>query len=145
MLFVSLALGPARVVLPPGEIKSLDFDEELIVLFVALMICNLLIAVPCIWGAFLRARVLLPLALAWPVYCLILTAIEYGVLVALIGPGGDGAALGIYVSNVCQCAAVFGTLLIFRALGFRLLRVPSPRGRRKEKEQHAAAGQSPFD
>ena len=50
----------------------------------------------------------------------------------LIGspPPGQGmeAALVFYLLNLSQCAAVLGTLLIFRAIGFRLVRMPALRG-----------------
>jgi hypothetical protein len=102
-----------------------------------LVVVNLLVAVPCIWGAFARVSIIVPLALAWLVYCAIITAIEFGVLVSIFGPGPpEEVPYWIYVLNVSQCATVFGTLLILRALGFRLVRVPSRRAQ--------ADGQSPF-
>jgi len=38
-------------------------------------------------------------------------------------------AVLFYVLNLAQCAAVPGTLLIFWAIGFRLVRMPAPRHR----------------
>ncbi len=140
MLFVSIALAPGRAVLPPGDLRDLELDEEVLALIPVAIGCNLVIAVPCIWGAFLSRRILVPLAFGWVVYCAILTAVEYGTLVALLGPPGkDETPLLMYLGNLSQCSAVFGTLLVFRALGFRLLRVPSRRRRKREKDRTTAS------
>lgn len=137
MLFVSLALAPGRVVLPPGDLADLNLEYEMFVVLAALVACNLVIAVPCIWGAFARTEILIPLALGWLGYCIVITTLEYGALTSILGPAGDDdTLLSMYLINVAQCATVFGTLLIFRAIGFRLVRVPSGRGRE--------VGQSPF-
>ncbi len=128
MLFVSLALAPGRVVLPPGDLSNIRLEYEMFAMLSALVVCNLLIAVPCIWGAFARVAIIIPLALGWLVYCAVVTAIEFSVLASIFGPVPRGEIPYLmYVLNVSQCATVFATLLIFRALGFRLLRVPSRR------------------
>jgi hypothetical protein len=137
ILFVSIALAPGRVVLPQGDLTNLRLDYEMFAVLALLVVCNLLIAVPCIWGAFARATIIIPLALGWIVYCVVVTAVEYNVLGAILGPGPpEEMPYLMYVLNVSQCATVFGTLLILRALGFHLLRVPSRRAQ--------ATGQSPF-
>lgn len=124
MVFLSLALAPLRFVLPPGEVERLHLDRELWVLVPAAAVCNLLITVPCIWGAFIKAEYFLPLGGGWLVYCGLLSAIELGVLTVFLGPPGESEAIAmIFVFNATQCAVVLGTLLVFRALGFRLLRV----------------------
>jgi len=137
MLFVSLALAPGRLVLPPGDLADLDLEFEMFAMLAALVACNLLIAVPCIWGAFARATILVPLAFGWLIYCGGVTVLEFVVLVSIFGPvPRDEMPILMYLLNVTQCGTVFGTLLLFRALGFRLVRVPSGRARE--------AGQSPF-
>jgi hypothetical protein len=131
MVFLSLALAPARLVLPAGDIESLRLEPQLWVLLPAVALCNLLITVPCIWGAFLDAKRLVPLAFGWLFYCGILSAFELGMLSLILGPPGDDEAMiYMYLFNFAQCVTVFGTLLIFRALGFRLLREP-----RRSKER----------
>jgi hypothetical protein len=128
MVFLSLALAPARFVLPSGEIERIHIERELWVLIPAAAICNLLITVPCIWGAFMKARYLAPLSLVWLAYCGVLSGIELGVLTMFLGPPGEPDAIAmIFVFNATQCAVVLGTLLIFRALGFRLLRATKKR------------------
>jgi hypothetical protein len=126
MVFLSLALAPARLVLPAGDsTETLYLDNELWVLLPAVAICNLLITVPCIWGAFLDAKRLVPLAFGWLFCCGVLSAVELGVLSVFLGPPNEVEVIVyMYLFNASQCAVVFGTLLIFRALGFRLLREP---------------------
>jgi hypothetical protein len=137
MLFVSLALAPGRVVLPSGDLANLRLEFEMFALLAVLVVCNLLIAVPCIWGAFARVTTIIPLAFGWLVYCAVVTAIEFSIFQSIFGPGPpEEIPYLVYVLNVSQCATVFGALLILRALGFRLLRVPSRRAQ--------ATGQSPF-
>jgi hypothetical protein len=139
MVFVSIGLAPGRVILPPGDFRNVHLDYVLFVVLSAVVVCNLLVAVPCIWGAFARKTMLVPLAMGWLVYCAVVTAIEFGVLVAVLGPPGvsvSDALFLFYLLNVSQCLTVFATLLVFRGRGFRLLRVPSRRAQ--------AAGQSPF-
>ena len=139
MLFVSIALAPGRVVLPAGDLTSFrGLGYEWFALLALLVVCNLLIAVPCIWGAFARVTIIIPLALGWLVYCAVVTAVEFNILVSILGPRNTPEELRylMYILNVSQCATVFGTLLVLRALGFRLVRVPSRRAQ--------ATGQSPF-
>lgn len=123
MVFLSLALAPARVVLPAGDVERVHLEDELWLLLPAAAICNLLITVPCIWGAFLDVPRLVPLAFGWLAYCGVLSAMELGTLIFFLGqPGVDDAFFLTFLLNISQCATVIGTLLIFRALGFRLLR-----------------------
>jgi hypothetical protein len=124
MLFLSVALAPARLVLPQGDFDDFYLEGELLILLPVVAVCNLVITVPCIWGAFLKAEILVPLAFGWLVYCAFLTLIEFGVLCAMLSPPPDAAEvlLLMYVVNVSQCATVFGTLLVCRLLGFRLVR-----------------------
>lgn len=125
MVFLSLALAlaPARMVLPEGDLNNLDMGGELLVLLVAMVICNIVVTVPCIWGAFLKWLVVAPIAVGWLVYCAILTGMEYLILCVLLGaPGDDEVPFLMYLMNITQCATVFGTLLILRGLGFQLVR-----------------------
>jgi hypothetical protein len=124
MLFLSVALAPARLVLPQGDFGGFYLDGELLILLPVVAVCNLVITVPCIWGAFLKVEILVPLAFGWLLYCAFLTLIEFGVLCAAFSPPPDAVdvLLLMYVVNVSQCVTVFGTLLVCRGLGFRLMR-----------------------
>ncbi|MEQ8788240.1 MAG: hypothetical protein RIC55_18170 [Pirellulaceae bacterium] len=127
MVLLSLAIAPLKAVLPPGDSlwpDNLPIARAALILS-ALAVCNLLITVPCIWGAFLPRRLLIPVGLGWTVYCGILTAVEIGMLSLLIRmPQSIGEMFpDFYTINFSQCMVVFGVLLIFRAIGFTLLRV----------------------
>jgi hypothetical protein len=123
----AVALAPLRHVLPPGPIGHLPHDPELPVLLPAVIVCNLLVTVPCIWGALVLRRSMAPLAVGWLFYCGLLTCGEFAVLSAIFrhSPNAE-AGFRIFVVNLYQCATVFGTLLIYRALGFRLVRARPP-------------------
>ncbi len=123
---LSVALAPLRTILPPAVGGGVDFHGEMLVLFAAVTVCNFLVTMPCIWGAMRPASKLMRLSIGWLLYCGLLTALEVGTLVALIGTlrPDDHARLGLffYLLNVSQCATVFGALLLLRALGFQLVR-----------------------
>ena len=128
MLLLSVALSPLQQILPPGTVPSLSLDREYFVLLPAAILCNLLIALPCIWWAFTSTATLVRLLFGWLFYCATISAIAVMCICALIkGPAADKrleAILGISVFNLSQCIAVLATLLIIRALGFRMVRTP---------------------
>jgi hypothetical protein len=127
MVFVALALGPARLVLPSADFRGLRLDDELTAILGAVVVTNLVMTVPCIWGALVRSNPVPPLA--WSVYCVVVTAVEFGALCALLGspgPDWDKILLAFLLLNFSQCATVYFALRVFRAKGFRLARV-SPR------------------
>jgi hypothetical protein len=126
MILISVALSPLHEVLPAAGFDRLQIVFDTIVIVSALILCNLVMTVPCIWWAFASARALVWLVVGWPFYCAALTAAEFEFLYALLGsPGREPMrqAFLLYMGNLSQCAAVLGTLLIFRAIGFRLVRV----------------------
>ena len=127
-LLLSIALALGRIVLPPGK-PTLNLDHELPVLLGAVVVCNLLITVPCIWGAFLKRGRLLLVAVGWLLYCAGVTVAEYLALMAFLGPPGpqeNEVAIYFLLMNVVQCATVLVTLRIFRSLGMRLVRTNKP-------------------
>ena len=77
--------------------------------------------------AFWSKRRLPVAAVAWLVYCGLLTGVEFGLFFAVAGrPGGNELYkiyFLIYALNLTQCGVVLGTLLIFRAVGLRLVRL----------------------
>jgi hypothetical protein len=125
---LSMALAPLRTILPPGSLGKPFFEAGLFVLFATVAMCNFLATMPCIWGTMCSVSKLIRLGIGWLLYCGLLTAAEFGTLVTLLGPpssseGPFAVGLFFYVLNVSQCATVFGSLLLLRALGFQLVRV----------------------
>ncbi len=102
-----------------GELDAGLFVFALSILLAAMLVCTVLITVPCAWGAFHMSRPTIRQAL---IMGLIWCAVSL-VLFSVLGPPNHweaGAALLLFI--VCQGATIFGTLLIYRALGFRLVR-----------------------
>ena len=129
MVLVALALSPLRQMLPPGRGDALHLDRDLQVMLPVVILCNLVVVIPCIWWAFASKARLIPLLLGWAVYCGVLAAIEFACLAAALGsPGNDSqeVVLVFYMLNLSQCVAVLGTLWIVRAIGFRMVRMPGP-------------------
>jgi hypothetical protein len=128
MFLWAIALAPLRKVLPPGSISHLPLEPRQLVLLGAVVVCNLLVTVPCIWGAlYVRTAVAL-VAIGWLFYCFLLTALEFFVLCVILRTPGNYAEGFRYflLANLAQCVTVFGTLLIYRALGVRLVRAQPP-------------------
>ncbi len=126
MFVVAVALSPLRQVLPPGPIGRPSLDHERSVLLGAVIVCNLLVTVPCIWGALVSERAMLLFAIGWPFYCGILTFAEMVFLVLWLPPGYERVLAYIFGVNLCQGVTVFSTLLVYRTLGFRLVRARLP-------------------
>jgi hypothetical protein len=125
---LAVALSPLRRVLPPpGPFDGLYLREAVVAILLVLgvfMVFNLLLAVPCIWSALASTAGVVPLALGWLVYCVALTGVELVVIGIFTGPArhpGETFVLP-FLLNVGLCATVFGTLRIYRALGFRCVR-----------------------
>jgi hypothetical protein len=132
MFFLAIALSPLHQVLPPGNVDSLGINHVWWTLLTAMVLCNLVVALPCLWWAFASKAKLIRLVVGWAIYCAVLTAIEFGSLCAILGrPGPSYAdvAFHFYLINLSQCAAVLGTLWILRAIGFRMVRRPALGGR----------------
>lgn len=127
MVLLSLALAPLRALLPQGDtLWPRDFPYlQFAAVLGAMGVCNLLITVPCIWGAFLPSRKLPSVAVGWAVYCAVLTVLEATFLIAVSArpPNILEHFWVLYFGNLVQCLVVFGVLLLFRAIGFQLVRV----------------------
>ena len=127
MLLFALALAPLRFLVPHEALDISPMDlYEIPVMLVAALLCNLLVTIPCIWGGLLLLTRLVPAALGWLGYCLLLTLAEIALISAFLRPPPRlfVVCCDFYLLNVTQCVAVFGTLRLFRHLGFRLLRLP---------------------
>jgi hypothetical protein len=130
-LLISVALSPLRQVLPKTPDPFL-LNGKMFVVLGAIIVCNLVVTIPCIWWAFLSTARLIWLMFAWLFYCAALTGIEFGCLYLLLGrpgPRWEDELLTFYLLNLSQCAAVLGTLLILRAIGFRMVRMPAAQNR----------------
>ena len=116
-------------VLPPHGADALNFAAEAFVGLAVVLLCNLVVTLPCVWWAFVSRTSAVLVAIGWPFYCAVLTGLEILVFCAVFSRPPAGQMLNIallyYLLNVSQCAAVLGTLLIFRAIGFRLVRMPA--------------------
>jgi hypothetical protein len=125
MFLLSMAMAMVRWILPEGRGWEIATDGELHVILPVVAFCNVVVTIPCIWGAFASPRRLPLLAAGWFAYCALLTGAEIGFFVFFLGPTPDDL-LDImflwYLMNLMQCLTVFGILVIFRGLGFRLVR-----------------------
>ena len=122
-VFLSIALAPLNLFVPAGALYRLRFAGRDL-LFAAVAVSNLLMAVPCIWGSRIAAQDFTFLAIVWPLYCGLVTAAEVGVLVSyLVLNVPADVGLFFYLLNLSQCLTVFGTLLLVRAMGFQLVKV----------------------
>ena len=124
MFLLSVVLGAGRLLLPVEEEWRLYMDDELWVVLSAVILCNLLITVPCIWGSFAPSSMMVPLAVGWILYCSALTGAELGILSLILGFPDDASDVfvGFLMMNLTQCATVFGSLLLLRVAGLRFVR-----------------------
>jgi hypothetical protein len=122
MFLLSVALSLGRVVLPARDIGEMPRLRELGFLLPIVAGCNLLVTSPCIWGAFARWRLIPLLAGTWVVYAALVTLVECGVLGVLLNGIDPDALPQVFLMNLIQCVTVWGTLLLLRATGFRLVR-----------------------
>jgi hypothetical protein len=124
MFLLSVAMAPARLVLPEEGTFYLPDDYGVWIVLAGVALCNVVVTVPCIWGAFATKRIPLQLAIGWPIYCVLITGIEFACFTMFLGSTPDAGEVffAFYLMNLTQCATVFGTLLIFRQIGFRLVR-----------------------
>ncbi len=129
---LAVALSPLRLVLPPGAFNGIPVEGESLIAIATVTMGNLIMTVPCVWGALFASSSVVRLFLVWLVYCAVVTLGEFTAMAVLVRlPTGMSWAdirlvvLIYYTVNVTQCAVVFGTLRVYRALGFRLVRVPA--------------------
>jgi hypothetical protein len=125
-LLLSVALSPCRAVLPPSRLAYPQIGREFYIMLVAAVVCNLVVTVPCIWGALLTAARTPSLVVRWLGHCMVLTALELTAVCVAFGlpPKPHEKLLLYYITNVAQGAAVFVPLRAFRAFGFRMVRLP---------------------
>ena len=82
---------------------------------------------PCLWGGFISNARLIPLGLSWLLYWIAVTGVELWAF-RMTERGGPPTEFWIfflfYTVNVSQGAVVFAVMRVYRALGYRLVRVP---------------------
>ncbi len=125
-LVFAIALSPLRAVLPKDGLEHLPLEWRMFVLAGAAIVVNLLATLPCLWGGFVSNARLVPLGIAWLIYTLVVTGAEFAALcVALSSPPNPWETFWlVYLVNASQGAIVFAVMRCYRALGYRLLRVP---------------------
>ena len=125
-LLLALALSPLRIVIPSSILQHVNFEREMFVVIGAAIAANLLGTLPCLWGGFVSTIKLVLLGVGWLLYTLLVTGLEVGALCAVLRTPPDlGRVFAVvYLVNVTQGAAVFGVMRCYRALGYRLVRVP---------------------
>jgi hypothetical protein len=126
---LAAALAPLRSVLPMGgtfEMRSWELVD-----FGTVIFCNLAATIPCIWWAFLSTAKAIWVAPLWLIYVAAVTAavaaVDVWIYHQIFRPWHGNSAefsLGIFVLDLSQCFTVFVVLRVFRALGFRLVRMP---------------------
>jgi hypothetical protein len=117
---VATLLGLGRLVLPEGPWRIIGLERELAVILPIIAVVNLIVVLPCVWGAFARTQLLVGLTIAWLIYAIAVSVVEVLVFTLFFGdPPGD-VWVSMMLFNVCQCLCVFGTLVCLRGIGFRL-------------------------
>ena len=119
---IAVALAFGRAALPPGELRLIPLDRQLVVLLPAIIICNFVITMPCIRVAFARWSVVFVSLILGIIYVLVVSALEITTLLAILGPAPNDVWWGITSFNLGQWLTVFGTLLLLRKIGFDLHR-----------------------
>lgn len=142
MVFVSLAFAPARFVLPPSSVGEFRLEAEMLVGVVVLSACSLPVTVPCIRGAMATAEMLGVFGLVWPVVCAAVSGLEITLLAAISRAPETTPSMFpfIYLLNVSPCATIFATLLVFRGLGVRLVKLSAAAAKDRAPRAPPAAG-----
>jgi hypothetical protein len=85
MFLLSLAMAMVRWGLPEGRGWEIPTDRYLYVHLLGVAFCNVVVTIPCIWGAFASLRRLPLLAAGWFAYCALLTGAEIAFFVFFLG------------------------------------------------------------
>ncbi len=125
-LIFAIALSPLRAVLPKEGLEHFRLDWRMFVLVGVAICANLVATLPCLWGGFASNVKVIPLGVAWLLYCLVVTCLEFWALCAVANypPNPWEVYWLVYLVNASQGAVVFAVMRCYRALGYRLLRVP---------------------
>jgi len=123
----AIALSPLRVLLPETKLEYGARDGEMFIVIGVAIAVKLIATLPCLWGGFLSTARAVALGFGWLLYCLVVTGLELATLFMVLR--GSGSKVWevfwlAYLVNVSQCAVVFGVMRCYRALGYRLQRVP---------------------
>ena len=123
---LAIALSPLRLILPAEPLTHFRYEWEMFALVGAGISVNLVATLPCFWGGFVSSSRVIVLVPCWLAYSLVVTGVEFaGLCMALsYPPDAIKTYFLVYVVNVTQGGVVFGVMYCYRALGYRLLRVP---------------------
>ena len=116
---VAILLGICRVVLPELEVDRMHgIDAGTIIAFVILLLANSLLAVPVVWAAFARTRLILWWATAGAC-AVVLTTAEIVTYYFFVFRADDVIVFAFI--NLIQFVATSASLLLLRASGFRVI------------------------
>jgi hypothetical protein len=139
---LAIALSPIRYILPKDGLQGYRPEWELFV-FLAIGICgNLIATLPCLWGGFVSTGRAVVWGFVWLVYGLLVTGLEFVILIAIVRGQGDEFLL-YYIMNVTQWVVVFAVMRCYRAIGYRMLR--APRNMPMPDRQNEAGEASPVE
>ncbi len=123
MGLLSVILGVARWVLPPGDWWQVRFTVEMFIVLAIVSVVNLGVTLPAIWILSIRELrgIAISLCLLIP-YCIFITMMELLVIGIAMGRSGPSDNwMGLFLFNAGQIFAVVATLGVLRWQGFRLL------------------------
>jgi len=116
---VAILMGICRVVLPELEVDRMHgINARTMIAFVILLSANSLLAVPVVWAAFARTRLILWWAMAGAC-AVVLTAAEMVTYYFFVFRADDVIVFAFV--NLMQFAAASVSLLLLRASGFRVI------------------------
>lgn len=116
---VAILMAICRVVLPGLEVERMyGIDARTIIAFAILLCANSLLAVPVVWAAFARTRLILWWAMAGAC-AVVLTTAEIVTYYFFVFRANDVIVFALI--NAMQFAAVSVSLLLLRASGFRAI------------------------
>jgi hypothetical protein len=116
---VAILMGICRVVLPALEVDRMHrIDARTMIAFVILLSANSLLAVPVVWAAFARTRLILWWATAGAC-AVVLTTAEIVTYYFYVFRADD--VIVIAFVNLIQFVAASVSLLLLRASGFRVI------------------------
>jgi len=116
---VALLLGICRLVLPQLDVSNASgLSAETVAIFVILLAANSLLAMPIVWAAFARTRLLLWWAIAGA--CAVVLTVAEMVAYYFFVFRADDVVIFVLM-NLIQFTATSVSLLLLRTVGFRLV------------------------
>ncbi len=128
---LAFALGVGRLLVPPGALVGISQIpareiSSLAGRWAISLAVIVVLAFPCLWGAYFRFHQLFWFVVAWSVTVFAVSWIERMVLVDVLrvpvggSIGGLSSLAGLFSRNLALCGSVLATLMVLRWVGFRL-------------------------